>query len=228
VLQRIRPYQLFTLLDAPPDERIAHVQIPSRKGKGGVSLLESFLLITVTRILSARRIFEIGTFLGGTTFNLALNTPEDAEILTLDLDRHHSAAIQQHEVDASLTDLRMASLEDLDFLGTPVSNKIRTLSGDSTRFNFSEWRRAIDLVFVDGGHDLVTVKSDTDRAFEMVRRERPSAILWHDYCNPNYDYSDLTNYLNELAQSMEIFHVEDTMLCAWFNDPDGSILPKLI
>ena len=35
-------------------------------------------------------VFEIGTFLGSNTLNMALNLPEDAKILTLDLDEQHA------------------------------------------------------------------------------------------------------------------------------------------
>jgi hypothetical protein len=68
-MHEIRPYKLFTLIEAPPSERIAHVQIPPRRGAGGVSLLETFLIVAATQIVTARRIFEFGTFLGSTTLN---------------------------------------------------------------------------------------------------------------------------------------------------------------
>ncbi len=93
---------------------------------------------------------------------------------------------------------------------------MKTLTGDSKRFDFSPWRACVDLIFIDGGHDFATVKSDTENAFELIRTDRRSCILWHDYGNP--EYSALTDYLDELSQRLEIFHIEDTMLCAWFNN----------
>jgi predicted O-methyltransferase YrrM len=55
-------------------------------GLGLQPLLETFTLFTAARIVAARRVFEIGTFFGATTLNLALNIPDDGKIFTLDLD----------------------------------------------------------------------------------------------------------------------------------------------
>ena len=62
----------------------------------------------------------------------------------------------------------------------------------------------------------------------MARKDRPSCVLWHDYLNRDYE-SGLTYYLDELSQQQQIVcHIEDTMLCAWFNDPDNHVWPKLL
>jgi hypothetical protein len=225
-MRHIRPYKIFTLLEAPASERIVNVALPSRRGNGGTSLLETMLIIAATRIVNAQRVFEIGTFLGGNTLNMALNLPDDARIFTLDLDEQHVVGVKQLPEDAPLTQLHLASQSSLDFAGTSVAGKISTLVGNSTTFDFSAWRNSVDLSFIDGGHDFATVKSDTENAFEMASIERPSCILWHDY--RSWEYPALTCYLDDLAKERKIFHVEDTTLCAWFNDPNGSIVPRLM
>jgi hypothetical protein len=225
-MRHIRPYKIFTLLEAPASERIVNVALPSRRGNGGTSLLETMLIIAATRIVNARQVFEIGTFLGGNTLNMALNLPDDARIFTLDLDEQHAVDVKQLPEDAPLTRLHLASQSSLDFAGTPVAGKISRLVGNSTTFDFSGWRNSVDLSFIDGGHDFATVKSDTENAFEMASIERPSCILWHDY--HSWEYPALTCYLDDLAKERKIFHVEDTTLCAWFNDPNGSIVPRLM
>jgi len=224
-MYQIRPYQFFSLIDAAPAERIASVPLPHRRQLGGLTLLETFLIIAAARVVRAERVFEFGTFLGSTTFVLALNTAWNAKILTLDLDQRELDHAVQHPADAALTQLHMAS-ESLDFLGTSVSQKIETLSGNSKTFDFAPWERSIDLVFIDGGHDLDTVKSDTENGFEMVSRDKPSCILWHDYRNP--ECSDLTQYLERLSDRLKMFHIGDTMLCAWFNDPSAHIVSHLL
>jgi hypothetical protein len=225
-MRHIRPYKIFTLVQAPPSERIVNVSLPNRRGNGGTSLLETMLIIAATRIVDARRVFEIGTFLGGNTLNMALNLPDDARIFTLDLDEQHAANVKQLPEDAPLTRLHLASQSSLDFAETSVAAKINTLTGNSTTFDFSAWRNSVDLSFIDGGHDFATVKSDTENALEMAAIEKPSCILWHDY--HSWEYPALTCYLDDLAKEREIFHVEDTTLCAWFNDPNGSIVPRLV
>ena len=221
-MHHIRPYKIFALIDAPPAERLATVAIPSRRAAGGTSLLETFLLMAAIRIIDARRIFEFGTFLGSNTLNLALNSPADAEILTLDLDEN--SELPPHAADVPLAQLRMNA--SLDFAGTPVARKIRALTGNSQSFDFSAWQGIVDLLFIDGGHDLPTLTSDTENSFRMATRGKSSCILWHDY--RNLDYPELTAYLDDLSGDQDIFHVEDTMLCAWFNDPAGTILPRLL
>ena len=224
-MHHIRPYKIFTLLEAPAPERVVNVTLPSRRGNGGTSLLETMLIIAATRIVNARRVFEIGTFLGNNTMNMALNLPDDAKVFTLDLDDQHSVGLEQLPEDALLTKLHLAAQSVLDFAGTAVAGKISRLIGNSVTFDFSAWKNSIDFLFIDGGHDFHTVKADTASALEMVALERPSCIMWHDY--RSWEYPALTCYLDEFSKEREIFHIEDTTLCAWFNDPNGMILHQL-
>jgi len=208
-VRHIRPYRLFTMV---PGDRMLHVPIPARPGLGGVSLLETFLLLSAAKIVSARRVFEFGTFLGTTTLNFALNLPEDASIYTLDLDAEARRGLMQDVADAPLTDIHLTSRPD--FSGKEVAHKITTLTGNSISFDFSPWVRSVDMVFIDGGHDLVTVRSDSENAFAMARESGPACVAWHDYGNP--EYPDLTQYLDSLPE--ELLHVEDSMLCLWFRN----------
>jgi hypothetical protein len=225
-MHHIRPYKIFTLLEAPTPERIANVALPRRRGQGGTSLLETMLIIAATRIVNARRIFEIGTFLGSNTLNMALNLPDDGMVFTLDLDEQHTVGLDQLPEDAPLTKLHLAAQSSLDFAGTAAAEKISTLIGNSTTFDFSAWKKSIDFSFIDGGHDFQTVKSDTENALEMSSVDKLSCIMWHDY--RNWEYPALTWYLDELSKEREIFHIEDTTLCAWFHDPKGLIVPRLM
>src|SRR4029453_13361594 len=47
---------------------------------------EYLALMSICRHRKPSRIFEFGTYIGLTTLGLAMNTPEDTEIFTLDLD----------------------------------------------------------------------------------------------------------------------------------------------
>lgn len=113
----------------------------------------------------------------------------------------------------------------LDFTGSRAANKVKALTGNSITFDFSRWKDSIDLVFIDGGHDLATVKADTEHAMQIVAKSTPSCILWHDYNNK--DYPELSTYLDGLSATMPIFHVEDTMICLWFNDPTNAFRSRL-
>lgn len=110
-------------------------------------------------------------------------------------------------------------------MGSPVEDKISVLNGDSLRFDFSPYHQKMDWIFIDGGHDLISVRSDTENAFRMVDPGKPSCIAWHDYKNPDADYSDLTRYLDQLSEKEPIFNVGDTKLCFWFSG--NAIWPEL-
>lgn len=222
-MRHIRPYKIFTLIDSPAAERVVPVKLPQRRD---LKLLETFLLIAAVRIVNARRIFEFGTFLGSTTLNLALNIPNDGEVFTLDLDDELAKDVRQHPADVPITQTHLASKKSLDFLKSPVAHKVKMLTGNSILFDFAPWKRSVDLVFIDGGHDLATVTADTENALELVSSEGPSCILWHDYQNP--EYVEISDYLNGLSKHLDIFHIEETMLCVWFNDPHQSILPRIL
>ena len=219
----IRPYQLFRLFDAPANARDVHVQVPFRRGYGSLTLLESMVLLAALRAVRAKTVFEFGTFLGGTTLNIALNIPADGQVFTLDLG--DNAEIDQHVEDARITSTRRAA-PALDFKGSAVEQKVVELKGDSTKFDYSPWAGLVDLAFIDGGHDLETVRSDTVNAFSLMKTTTPAATLWHDYHNK--DYPELSQYLDELSADRPIFHIGDTMICAWFNDASQEFIASLL
>jgi predicted O-methyltransferase YrrM len=210
----IRPYELFALVKSSPAERIVQMQIPARRTGGSLTLLETCVLLAATQVVDAKRIFEVGTFLGSTTLNLALNTPSDGRVWTLDLDGDCLSEVTQHPADREFT-ARHFDAPTLDFVGSSVESKISTLTGNSQSFDFSWWKDSIDLVFIDGGHDLETVRSDTENAFRMLSKKSPACVVWHDYGNP--DYPELTSYFDDLCAEDALLHIEETMLCLSFS-----------
>ena len=135
---------------------------------GNPTAIELFCLGAVTRASGARRIFEIGTFDGATTLQLALNSPPDAVIHTLDLpadavDRTRNPLLAQERGYA----LKPASGARL--VGTPVRAKIRQLYGDSAAFSAEPFAAQMDLVVIDGSHAREYVRSDSALARAMAR-----------------------------------------------------------
>ncbi len=218
-MHHIRPWKLFASLEAPVTDRMVTLPLPYRRGLGGISLLESFVLIASARLVDAHRFFEFGTFLGRTTLNLAMNSPDDAVIYSLDLDHSAASSVSQDVADVEVTEIHLAAPK-FDFTGMPAEKKITLLTGNSRTFDFAPWKESIDLIFVDGGHDLATLTDDTANSRQLAARNRPSCILWHDYGNK--DYQPLTRYLDQLSEEIDIFHIEDTMLCVHF--PHGTSL----
>jgi predicted O-methyltransferase YrrM len=52
---------------------------------GGVRVDELVIISAIVRHLKPKRLVEIGTAEGRTTLNLALHSPQDSEVITLDL-----------------------------------------------------------------------------------------------------------------------------------------------
>ena len=205
-------------LDPP---RFATAQAASILGplKGGSSteILESWVLSAAAR--EAHTLFEFGTCTGRTTLMLALNSPADARIHTLTLHPDHFA--QDYQAEGQDIDrqkwLETARKESThtEFLyhGTPVESKVAQYFGDSKKFDTAPLANACDLIFIDGGHSLSYVTSDTEKAFEMIAPG--GLIFWHDY---KHTCPGVFQYLNDLSRRHAIVHVADTYL-AVYRDP---------
>lgn len=172
---------------------------------GNPTALELFCLAAIVRASGARTMFEIGTFDGATTLHLALNSPPDALVYTLDLppdavDRTHSPLLAGERAYA------LKARSGARFVGTPAQAKIRQLYGDSAALAAAPFAGRMDLVIVDGSHAEACVRSDSALARAMVR---PGGwIVWHDYGV----WPDVTAVLDQLAGDLPLVRLEATTL----------------
>lgn len=132
-----------------------------------IRLDEEILIGLTVQALGAQRIFEIGTFEGGTTRFLADKAGEGAEVFTLDFPEGAELAW------SSRTQI------GTKFRGTAVEPRIKQLFGNSLEFDFSPYERSIDLVFVDAAHDYPHGSADSRTALRIVRPG--GVVLWHDF-----------------------------------------------
>jgi predicted O-methyltransferase YrrM len=204
----IRPHKLFDLVHASVAQRIVQIKIPYRTENW---LIETFLLIAALRIVNAKYVFEFGTFRGATTLNLAMNMPE-GEVYTFDIDPEIAPTVEQDDLHRKIMGQHIEA-RVMEFEEVPHSARINRLEGNSLTFDSSPYHRSMDLVFVDGGHDLRTLAADSANAFRMAPH---GCIAWHDYGNP--EYPDVQKYLDSMG--MPIFHVEESRLAFWFGDHD--------
>jgi len=214
-MKSVRPQKIFSLLDEPASERVVSFPIPFQPGTGGTTALESLLLISALRTVRAKRVFEFGTFFGRTTFALALNLLEDGEVCTLSPNNSEVGAVFQTEPNLICARRKAESTLPMDYYRHPCRAKIRPIYGDSRAFDFTPFYSKMDLVFVDGGHEIVTLISDTANAFRMADTGRSSCVFWHDY--GFVETPGVKAYLDEVP-APGIVHIEDTSLCAWFSD----------
>lgn len=159
---------------------------------GNVTLLELLVLAQLVASRQPEAVFEIGTFDGRTTLNLAANTR--GRVFTLDLP---AAQIADTSLGLDPADTAYISkpASGERFLGTREASRITQVFGDSATFDFSPWHGKIDFVFIDGSHSKEYVLSDTQRALRLLR-PMGGIIAWHDY---NSVWSGVTTALHEIA-----------------------------
>jgi predicted O-methyltransferase YrrM len=164
---------------------------------GNVTVLELVVIASITAQLAPHAVFEIGTFDGRTTVNLAANAAPDAIVSTLDLPPvSETTALDVHVEDRKyLPSARSGSR----IAASELVSQIRRVFGDSATFDFTPYHDAIDLCFVDGAHTYDYVINDSARALEIVRPN--GVVLWHDYGM----WPGVTEALNELVLTNPAF-----------------------
>ncbi len=187
------------------------VQIHAVAGQdGNITLLEMAVIARLIKLHSPGKIFEIGTFDGRTTLNMAANCSEETKIYTLDLpkDELHSTALPLARGDKMFVDKEISGSR---YSGTDYEKKITQLYGDSAKFDLFPFLNTMDFVFIDGSHSYEYVLSDSKQALRLLRNGQ-GVILWHDYGN----WKGVTRALNELYSEVDDFrtaqHIEKTSL----------------
>jgi predicted O-methyltransferase YrrM len=152
-----------------------------------ISPLELYLLSCVAISCNPKKIFEIGTYDGATSLQLAKCCP-NSQIFTIDLPPQPGS---HFKVGAR-------------YARTPYASQIVQLFGDSTKFDYSPYSKQMDLIFVDGGHEFEVVRMDSINALGMVNAG--GIIVWDDYLN----FQGVKRVVEELAKRYPIKHLAGT------------------
>ena len=182
---------------------------------GSTSDTEASILGTLAR--GCTQVFEFGTATGRTTYILARNVEPGGRVTTLtlapdDLENYHG----DREDNARAMEKALTESQYGGFLyaGTAMENRVEQLYGDSKAFDETAWAGKCDLIFIDGAHAYSYIKSDSEKAFRMVRPG--GVILWHDYRGPHVRPTrDVYRYLNEVHRNRPLTHLRGTSLIAW-------------
>lgn len=178
---------------------------------GNIQPYEIFVLLTILKSRDARKVFEIGTFDGRTTRNLAANVG-DGHVYTLDLPPSVEADKLKFHLDDLETPLILREKVGARYVGTPEQQRITQLFGDSATFSYEPYLGQMDLVFVDGSHSIDYVRSDTENAFRMIKPD--GVVVWHDYGS---EFPDVPEFLDGLASANKAYcflHMRHTLLVA--------------
>lgn len=182
---------------------------------GNISVEELTVIAALVKANQPGTCFEIGTFDGRTTENIARNQPSGGHCYTLDLPPPEDGKTLD-------TGLHLATGDSTYILkeksGTRISEgeksgvRITQLYGDSAKFDFTPYLGKIDLMFVDGSHSYEYVLADSETAWKAVRPG--GIILWHDY--DSRWWPGVTRALNELQRDSRfqtLRHIRGTALC---------------
>ena len=224
----IRPHVLFARLDEAKSNTLVSLVVPSLNkgiGYGSPDFLETICLLALLKLRNPRRIFEFGTYTGQGATQFAANAPE-AEVVTLDIPPEELAALSnptpdnQHsrveDNDLRDTSARISGIIIDRAADEPYHGRIRRLLHNSMTLDVAAQglSQGFDFIFIDGGHDYATVRSDTEKAFEMARGK--ALIAWHDYTSPTH--TDVQRYIDELSESRKIYHIGNTTVAFSWED----------
>ena len=195
-------------------------------GIGSTTIFEVTLLSLFIKIINAKKITEIGTFLGYTTSIMALNSSNDCEIITIDLPKNNYKT-QNNLVDRDFLMKDWEANDDFlrstqDELGEiyinnqdkEILNKIKKFKVDSTKLTkeFLQEINGSDLFFIDGGHAQEIIEIDTNNALQSIKEN--GLICWHDYNSKTH--IEVTQFIdNKFSINHKVLHIENTMLAIY-------------
>jgi predicted O-methyltransferase YrrM len=155
-----------------------------------IHLIETSFLLSLIKGINAKLVFEIGTYKGATTSNIAYNLAKSGKIYTIDLPPGF--------------DFVPGELFQND---KKVRDSIIQLHGDSTQFDFSPFYGKIDLMFIDGNHRYEYVLSDSENAVKCVKKN--GYIVWDDFSDK---YPGTMKAVSDtcLKYGLQLFHITGT------------------
>ena len=161
----------------PADTRIG-TRLRDDRVDGNVSDFELDVINRLVTFHDPGNLFEIGTFDGRTTLNLAAHSRPDARVYTLDLSpagMERTALPLEVGIDCSSTNL----CPGCGLPGLTSSRRLFSCSAISAVYDLRRFYGRIDFAFIDGSHAYDYVLQDLATAIRLMRES--GIILWHDY-----------------------------------------------
>jgi predicted O-methyltransferase YrrM len=156
--------------------------------------------------LKPRVSFEIGTYLGLSALTIALNTPEDATIYTVDLPEGFGEAdlstLTQGDKRLAMDTVQTVGRALVDH---PAAEKVRQIRCNSTALDVGQYVDRIDLALIDGGHSYELVRNDTEKCLPHLAAG--GMMVWDDY---RWNLPGVSRYLRELQRKMPLRRIAGT------------------
>jgi predicted O-methyltransferase YrrM len=206
-----------TIAELFPGSAAGVAQIPisqiRRYDEWAVPAGELLALAAICALRRPRRVFEFGTYTGSSTLIMAMNTPPDTELLTIDI---APEARETHRHGLGVGGFPPYEVGSI-YRATAYASKITQLLGSSLTFDFTPYHGSCDLIFVDADHSYDFVKVDTATALKLLRPG--GVIIWDDYIwSPQFpECAGVTRTVNELARERPIYRIDGTRFAIYLD-----------
>ena len=191
----------------------AQIHLTIQRYEDGILPSNQAMALLAIAVASAPKVaLEIGTFMGHTTRQLAMNLPEamiHSVDLPLDFKPEQDNVVEKKKDDFHLIARRQVGRE---YRGTPYESRIRQHFIDTAIWDFKAADGA-SLFFIDGSHTYDYCKNDSDRCFELCRGK--GVFLWHD-CDDTHP-GVVKALLEWRALGRNIVRIEGTPIAYWKN-----------
>ena len=178
-----------------PDYPIIEVQDFGRRPTGKFDI--SALLFLMKKSCE-KDFFEIGTWYGKTTYEIAIKFPEK-KIYTIDY-MEDDLILSEHAKNTR------ASKEDLCFYAHHLPN-VKFIYANSHIYDF-DIIKDVDFFFIDGDHSFNGVKIDTEKAIDYLEKNGSGTIAWHDIHTKNL--TQVPDYMKYLGKTQDIWYIKNS------------------
>ena len=176
---------------------------------GALKSEEAMSLLAILVAENPAEVLEIGTFMGGTTLQMADNLPCSI-VHTVDLPPNFNLSLPDAAL--ALDDFHLIAHRTVgkEFLGHPCAIRIRQHFCDTAKWNFAEAGNP-SFFFIDGSHTYEYCKNDSEKCYEVSRSG--SVFLWHD-CDARHP--GVINVLREWRRAgRDIRRIIGTRIAYW-------------
>ncbi len=188
--------------------------LESRKNNGNIRISELGILCALaSECEEGSNLFEIGTFDGRTTLNLAYASPNSCFVHTLDLPEDNETQFSLAKGETHLVKKKQKNnrFKEYQKQNHALLRRINRHFADSATFDFTPYSNSCSLSFVDGSHAYDYVLKDTDSAIKITREE--GIVIWHDYGI----WEGVTQALEKIEKKYQLGlqHIKGTSLVYW-------------
>lgn len=149
----------ISLRSTPAEDELAKAVSEHPRGIMAATRDESNFLAWLAALLGAKKVIEVGVFLGATTLAIAQALPEDGKIIALDVSEEFTSIGAKYWKDAGVA-------HKIDLRIQPAVESLQALTENASELN------SFDLAFIDAD------KSNYDSYYELcLKLVRPGGVV---------------------------------------------------